>query len=313
MLQNNPITPLLAKYPYLVLDGAMATELEARGCYLADSLWSAKILIEAPGLIEQVHLDYFRAGARVAITASYQATAAGFATRGIDESRARALIIRSVRLASQARTRYREENPRAGELLVAGSVGPYGAFLADGSEYRGDYQQTPQQFRDFHRSRIDALFSAGVDLLACETQPSFAEICALTALLQEEYPQLPAWFSLTLRDASHLSDGTPLTDVVAILNACPNVVAIGINCIALEATTPALEQLHRLTSLPLVVYPNSGEHYDAVTKTWHHHGEHCAELIDYLPRWQQAGARLIGGCCRTTPADIRELAHALPA
>lgn len=306
MPQNNPLTALLDKAPFVVLDGAMATELEARGCQLADSLWSAKVLMENPELIREVHLDYYRAGAQVAITASYQATPAGFAARGLDEAQSRALISRSVELARKAREAYLAENPQAGTLLVAGSVGPYGAFLADGSEYRGDYVRSAEEFTAFHRPRVEALLDAGADLLACETLPSGAEIAALLALLAD-YPRARAWFSFTLRDSEHLSDGTPLREVVALLANAPQVVAVGINCIALEETTAALEHLQSLTALPLVVYPNSGEHYDAESKTWHHHGEACATLADYLPRWLAAGAKLIGGCCRTTPKDIAEL------
>lgn len=306
MSQNNPLTALLETQPFIVLDGAMATELEARGCHLADSLWSAKVLVENPELIREVHLDYFRAGAQVAITASYQATAAGFAARGYDEAQSRALIGKSVELARKAREAYLAENPQAGTLLVAGSVGPYGAFLADGSEYRGDYVRSAAEFSEFHRSRVEALLDAGADLLACETLPSFAEIKALAELLTG-YPRAKAWFSFTLRDSEHLSDGTPLRDVVATLADNPQIVALGINCIARENTTAALEHLQTLTALPLVVYPNSGEHYDAVSKTWHHHGEACETLAGYLPQWVAAGAKLIGGCCRTTPKDIAEL------
>ncbi|MCE9890199.1 homocysteine S-methyltransferase [Kluyvera intermedia] len=306
MPQNNPLTAILAENPFVVLDGAMATELEARGCDLADSLWSAKVLMENPQLIYDVHLDYFRAGAQVAITASYQATPEGFAARGVDETQSRALIARSVELARQARDAYRAENPAAKGLLIAGSVGPYGAYLADGSEYRGDYQRSAQVFQGFHRPRIEALLEAGADLLACETLPSFDEIRALAQLLVE-YPVAQAWFSFTLRDSQHLSDGTPLRDVLAFLADYPQILAVGINCIALENTVDALSYLHSQTPLPLVVYPNSGEHYDAVTKTWHHHGEACATLEGYLPEWLAAGAKLIGGCCRTTPKDIAAL------
>ncbi|MFU0886603.1 homocysteine S-methyltransferase [Kluyvera sichuanensis] len=306
MPQNNPLTSILTDHPFVLLDGAMATELEARGCDLADSLWSAKVLMENPQLIYDVHLDYFRAGAQVAITASYQATPDGFAARGLNEAQARSLIAKSVELAKQARDSYRAENPAAKGLLIAGSVGPYGAYLADGSEYRGDYQRSAQVFQDFHRPRIEALLEAGVDLLACETLPSFDEIRALAQLL-EAYPVAQAWFSFTLRDAQHLSDGTPLRDVLALLADYPQILAVGINCIALENTVEALEYLHSLTPLPLVVYPNSGEHYDAVSKTWHHHGEACATLEGYLPQWLAAGAKLIGGCCRTTPKDIAAL------
>ena len=306
MPQNNPLTAILAESPFVLLDGAMATELEARGCDLADSLWSAKVLMENPQLIYDVHLDYFRAGALVAITASYQATPEGFAARGLDEAQSRALIARSVELARQARDAYRAENPAAKGLLIAGSVGPYGAYLADGSEYRGDYQRSAQVFQDFHRPRIEALLEAGADLLACETLPSFDEIRALAQLLVE-YPVAQAWFSFTLRDSQHLSDGTPLRDVLAFLADYPQILAVGINCIALENTVDALSYLHSQTSLPLVVYPNSGEHYDAVTKTWHHHGEACATLEGYLPQWLAAGAKLIGGYCRTSPKDIAAL------
>ncbi|HCM9560840.1 TPA: homocysteine S-methyltransferase [Enterobacter cloacae subsp. cloacae] len=306
MSQNNPLTALLEKQPFVVLDGAMATELEARGCNLADNLWSAKVLMENPELIREVHLDYYRAGAQVAITASYQATPAGFAARGLDEAQSRALIGKSVELARKAREAYLAENPQAGTLLVAGSVGPYGAYLADGSEYRGDYVRRAEEFTAFHRPRVEALLDAGADLLACETLPSFEEIKALAALVAE-YPRARSWFSFTLRDSEHLSDGTPLREVVAALKDNSQVVALGINCIALENTTAALKHLHSLTALPLVVYPNSGEHYDAVTKTWHHHGEACETLAGYLPQWLEAGARLIGGCCRTTPKDIAEL------
>lgn len=305
MSQNNPLTPLLER-PFVVLDGAMATELEARGCNLADSLWSAKVLMENPTLIRDVHLDYFRAGAQVAITASYQATPASFAARGLDEAQSRVLIGKSVELARKAREAYLAENASAGTLLVAGSVGPLGAYLADGSEYRGDYLRSDDVFIDFHRPRVEALLDAGADLLACETLPSFAEIRALTTLLSE-YPRARAWFSFTLRDSEHLSDGTPLREVVAWLADSPQVVALGINCIALENTTAVLTHLHGLTALPLVVYPNSGEHYDAVSKTWHHHGEACETLAGYLPQWLAAGAKLIGGCCRTTPKDIAAL------
>ena len=306
MPQNNPLTAILAESPFVLLDGAMATELEARGCDLADSLWSAKVLMENPQLIYDVHLDYFRAGAQVAITASYQATPEGFAARGLDETQSRALIARSVELARQARDAYRAENPAAKGLLIAGSIGPYGAYLADGSEYRGDYQRSAQVFQDFHRPRIDALLEAGADLLACETLSSFDEIRALAQLLVE-YPVAQAWFSFTLRDSQHLSDGTPLRDVLAFLADYPQILAVGINCIALENTVDALSYLHSQTPLPLVVYPNSGEHYDAVTKTWHHHGEACATLEGYLPEWLAVGAKLIGGCCRTTPKDIAAL------
>ncbi|MEC5320846.1 homocysteine S-methyltransferase [Brenneria populi subsp. brevivirga] len=308
MVRSNPVAEMLATASTIVLDGALATELEARGCDLTDPLWSAKVLIENPSLIYQVHLDYFNAGAQCAITASYQATPQGFKARGLDERQSLALIEKSVRLAAQARDEYRRGHPQAGTLLIAGSVGPYGAYLADGSEYRGDYALPQTEMMAFHRPRIAALLDAGVDILACETLPSFAEIKTLVELLQE-FPQAFAWFSFTLRDSGHLSDGTPLKEVLRVLNRCPQVAAVGVNCIALARVTEALTQLSAETSLPLVVYPNSGEHYDALSKTWDSPVSDACSLAAHLPQWRAAGAKLIGGCCRTTPADIAGIAR----
>ena len=305
-MSRNPIAAALTHTDTLILDGALATELEARGCNLADTLWSAKVLMENPELIYQVHYDYFAAGANVAITASYQATPLGFAARGLDSGQASALIRQSVTLAQRARDDYRAATGSQAPLLVAGSVGPYGAYLANGAEYRGDYALPAAEMKDFHRPRVAALLEAGVDLLACETLPSFGEIQALISLLAE-FPHSSAWFSFTLRDAQHLSDGTPLSKVAEVINAAPQVVAVGLNCVALESVTPALQTLQALTDKPLLVYPNSGEQYDAVSKSWHSAPSGCT-LHDKFPEWQQAGARLIGGCCRTTPQDIAAIA-----
>jgi homocysteine S-methyltransferase len=302
----NPIAQALTQTNTLILDGALATELEARGCNLADALWSAKVLMENPELIYQVHHDYFAAGAHVAITASYQATPQGFAAHGLDEVQALELIKQSVKLAQRARDDYRAASASVAPLLVAGSVGPYGAYLANGAEYRGDYALPEEEMKVFHRPRVQALVEAGVDLLACETLPSFAEAQALISLLAE-FPASRAWFSFTLRDAEHISDGTPLSKVAELVNAAPQVVAIGINCVALESVTPALRGLQALCDKPLLVYPNSGEQYDASSKTWHSAPSGCT-LHDKFPEWQQAGARLIGGCCRTTPQDIAAIA-----
>ena len=305
-MSRNPIAAALTHTDTLILDGALATELEARGCNLADTLWSAKVLMENPELIYQVHYDYFAAGANVAITASYQATPLGFAARGLDSGQASALIRQSVALAQRARDDYRAASGSEAPLLVAGSVGPYGAYLANGAEYRGDYALPAAEMKDFHRPRVAALLEGGVDLLACETLPSFGEIQALISLLAE-FPHSSAWFSFTLRDAQHLSDGTPLSKVAEVINAAPQVVAVGLNCVALESVTPALQTLQALTDKPLLVYPNSGEQYDAVSKSWHSAPSGCT-LHDKFPEWQQAGARLIGGCCRTTPQDIAAIA-----
>jgi homocysteine S-methyltransferase len=306
MSSTNPIQELLAQNQYVIIDGALASELQRRGCDLNDSLWSAKVLIEQPDLIRQVHYDYFNAGADCATTASYQASPLGFAQKGISLAESIALIKKSVALAQQAKQEYLNRTGINKLLFVAGSVGPYGAYLANGSEYTGDYQLSDDEFIEFHQIRIQALIDAKVDILACETLPNFAEIKALTNLLQQ-YPTMTAWFALTLKDANHLSDGTPLDNVIDYLNHIAQVVSVGINCIALEDVTEALMVLQTLTTKPLIVYPNSGEQYDPTTKQWHQNHQHNCTFKNQLPAWLKLGAKLIGGCCQTTPNDIEQI------
>lgn len=306
MKDNNPIKPILEQKKYMIIDGALASELQRRGCDLNDSLWSAKVLIEQPELIQQVHYDYFKAGADCAITASYQATPMGFAQKGIELEESIKLIKTSVKLAQQAKMQYLNDIKEDKALLIAGSVGPYGAYLANGSEYTGDYQLSESEFIAFHKDRVTALIDAGVDILACETMPSFLEIKALVKLIQQ-FPIVNCWFSLTLKDQQHISDGTPLTEVIEYLNSIEQIVSVGINCIALEKVTPALEVLSKLTSKPLIVYPNSGEQYDPTTKQWHKNHHHNCTFANQLDTWIKLGAKLIGGCCQTTPEDIVEI------
>ena len=305
----NPITSILNRHPALVIDGALATELERRGCDLKDDLWSAKILLEQPESIKQVHLDYFKAGADCAITASYQATVEGFVKRGLNESEALALIKKSVNLAIEARDEFWAAAPnRLGRSkpFVAASVGPYGAFLADGSEYRGNYGLTEEELIDFHRPRMKALIEAGADLLACETIPSLIEAQALAKLF-EEFPNVNAWISFTARDETHNSEGQVFADCVRQLENHPQIAALGINCTSPEYITSLIRDAKRETNKPILVYPNSGETYDAASNNWNGNPI-LASFGDQARDWYEAGARLIGGCCRTTPEDIRVIA-----
>jgi homocysteine S-methyltransferase len=295
--------------PYVVVDGALATELEARGCDLNSSLWSAETLLHKPELIYQVHLDYFLAGADVAITSSYQASVTGLQQHGLSEIEAHELIKKSVGLAQQARAEVvRRESGR--ECFVAGSVGPYGAFLSDGSEYTGNYRLTSVEMKSFHRPRIIALVQAGVDVLAFETIPSFQEAQDLLDLIQE-FHHMVCWFSFTLKDENHLSDGTLLSKVLELLNTSTQVVAVGVNCIPEDLVSKAKKSMSALTTKPLIAYPNSGEVYDAVSKTWSGERAQGKELDAQVKEWYSLGGRLIGGCCRTTPADIRTIKKAL--
>lgn len=309
-LLMNPIESILERYPVLVIDGALATELERRGCDLKDDLWSAKILLEQPEKIRQVHYDYFKAGADCAITASYQATIAGFTRRGLSEQEALALIQKSVRLAVEARDDFwADPSNRVGRSrpFVAASVGPYGAYLADGSEYRGNYGLTEAELIDFHRPRMRALIDAGADLLACETIPCLAEAQALVKLL-EEFHTLLAWISFSCRDETHVSEGQSLQECVRLVESSPFVAAVGVNCTSPKYIPSLIREAGKATRKPILVYPNSGESYDAARNDWD--GQPVYESFSEEAReWQRAGARMIGGCCRTTPEDIRGIAR----
>ena len=297
---------LLATRGSLIIDGALATELEVRCHDLNHPLWSARLLGDDPQAIEKVHLDYYLAGADIAITASYQASVQGLQEHfGLSSGDAESVIGTSVRLAQRAREIAKERLSSSGTLLVAGSVGPYGAYLADGSEYRGDYQRSATEFQEFHRPRIQVLVNAGVDLLAVETMPQLAEIEAVLELLQREFSNTICWISCTLKDSTHLSDGTPLQDLVKLIERYKDqVVAVGINCVPTHLVADALRALKSYTQLPLVCYPNSGETWDASTKTWSGAAASDDSVEDEVRSWQQSGAILIGGCCRTGPKFI---------
>jgi len=308
---HDPFKPFLDSAGIVVLDGGLATELERRGADLNDPLWSAKLLIERPELIRAVHLDYYRAGADVATTASYQATFEGLAARGFDAEAAAGLLRKSVMLAIEARDAFwADPANRAGRQrpLVAASIGPYGAMLADGSEYRGHYGLSEAALMDFHRPRLAVLTQSGADVMACETLPCLVEALALAKLLRE-FPDTPAWISFSCRDGAHVSEGQRIGDCAAQLEPFEQILAIGLNCTAPGHVESLLAELRAATRKPLVVYPNSGERYDAASKSW----QGCATPVEFAhaaARWRAAGARLIGGCCRTTPDNIHALREA---
>lgn len=305
----NPITNILKDFPLIILDGALATELERLGCDINDSLWSAKILAQNPEIIEKVHYDYFASGADCAITSSYQATIEGYIEKGFTELEAISLIKKSAEIAKKARDDFwlnplnRINRPTP---LVAGSVGPYGAYLADGSEYRGDYKISEEELIEFHRPRLKILVDAGVDILACETIPSLIEAKAIIKLL-EEFPKAYCWMSFSAKNDLQISDGTLISDCAKYLDDFTQVAAIGINCSAPAHIQSLIEEIKNNSKKPIVVYPNSGEEYDAHSKTWH--GNSSSENYSCSAKsWFDKGAQLIGGCCRTTPEDIKSIA-----
>lgn len=310
MLSTSDLSTLLQNGNSLIIDGALATELETRGHDLSHALWSGKTLLEDPDCIRQVHLDYFLAGADIAITASYQASTRGLKEHlSLSETEASNLVKLSATLAQQARQQAYDSGsvPKTRKLLVAGSVGPYGAYLADGSEYRGDYACSLEEFQAFHRPRIAALIDAGVDLLALETIPSFTELQALLHLLKNEFPSATAWLGCTLKDATHISDGTPVQEVLSFVSQhVAQTVAFGINCVPPGDALESLKHMRSLTAMPLLCYPNSGETYVPGQHAWT--GDKSGgQMRESALQFRAAGAGLIGGCCRTTPEDIKTI------
>ena len=309
-IAQSPLAPFLERNGVLILDGGLATELEARGHQLGNGLWSARLLHDAPEAIQQVHADYLSVGADCIITASYQASILGFLQQGYSETQAIDLLHKSVELAITSRDMFwtkTQHPPDRLRPLVAASIGPYGAYLADGSEYTGNYGLTEDELVAFHRQRWHILAATQADLLACETIPSAVEACALARLL-EETPQRFAWLSFSCHDAQHISDGTLLADAVTPFVDNPQVVALGINCTPPQYVLPLIAAVRQVIQKPIIVYPNSGEIYDAKTKQWGA-PPMSTGFATASQTWRQAGAALIGGCCRTSPSHIA-VAHA---
>ena len=294
-----------------VLDGGLATELESRGHDITGRLWSGHVLLNDPQAIEALHYDYLKAGADIVISASYQVSLPGMVEAGYSQAQGIRALELSVELAVNARNRYLAENPANNELpLVAASVGPYGAYLANGSEYTGDYGVDSNVLREFHRERLEVLLGTEADLLACETIPSLAEAKVLAGLIAE-YGQPPAWISFSCRDGEHICDGTPIADVArAVTGINPGILATGVNCTAPGHVEDAVKSFANATSLPVIAYPNSGEGWNAAKRRWE--GENDPrDFCEYASRWQDAGATLIGGCCRTGPGHIAGLCELL--
>ena len=293
----------LAEHGTLILDGGLSTQLELGGADLSDSLWTANVLLEDPAAILEAHLAFLGAGADVLITASYQVSFEGFAARGLDSTATADALLASVAIAREAA----DTRPDRG-VIIAASVGPYGAILADGAEYRGHYGLTHAEVVAFHRRRIEILVDAEPDLLAIETIPSIVEVQALVEVLAG-LPDARAWFAFTCADGATLADGTPFVEAVALVAESPQVLAVGVNCTSPEFVGDLIRVVRTVTTKPIVAYPNRGGGWDPVVRQWV--GAKGGGLRDLAPAWRAAGAALIGGCCGTDAADINELAAAL--
>ena len=306
---------LLEKQEIIILDGALGTELERQGYDVSGRLWSAKYLLENPQIIQDLHEDYVRAGSDIITTSSYQASIPALVEEGLSLDKAYEIFKETVFLAQAAVKNVWQglslDEQQRSYPLIAGSVGPYAAYLADGSEYTGAYHLSEEEFKDFHRSRIQALLDAGCDLLALETIPNGAETEALVHLLAEEFPQAEAYLSFTAQTASAISDGTLIEEVGRLAQSSPQVLAVGFNCTAPHLIAPLLEKLKQVCDKPLLAYPNSGEIYNVATNTWQDNPEQQLCLTDYSYLWKKQGVQLFGGCCRTRPEDIEQLASGL--
>lgn len=300
--------PLPIRYP-LVIDGGLSNQLESQGHDLNDPLWTAGLLADRPEAIQKAHLAYLQAGARCLITASYQATIQGFRFRGLDHEAAEKRLLRTVDLARAAIREFFSGEVTDSEPLVAASIGPYGAFLADGSEYTGDYGISAGELEEFHRPRLEVLDASPADFFAVETIPSFPEAAALSRLL--ENTRKSAWVSFSCRDGRHLHDGTPIEECLRLLAGHPRVFAVGVNCTAPRHISELVRRIRGADpTLRIVIYPNSGEIYHAETKTWSHSSD-LAFLEQMVEEWLNLGADIIGGCCRLGPSAIRTIARAV--
>ncbi|HET9948432.1 MAG TPA: homocysteine S-methyltransferase [Longimicrobiales bacterium] len=308
----SPLQRFLTDQGFVVLDGGLGTALEAAGHVLDPSLWSAGLVLEAPDAILEAHHAFLAAGADCIESAGYQASVPGFVARGLSHGEAVDAVRRSVALAREAvESFWSEPANRAGRLqpIVAASAGPYGAYLADGSEYHGRYGVDAGVLERFHRERLEILSDAGADVIAIETIPSLAE-AEIVARALEALHGVRAWVSFTCRDGAHLRDGSDVADAVRAMESVAALAAVGVNCTAPGFVDALVARIAALTPLPLVVYPNSGEAWDAARAKWL--GSPAGwDWVVRVPDWHRAGARLIGGCCRVGPDLIREIRAAL--
>ncbi len=289
------------------LDGGMATELEKLGCDLSGPLWSAHVLREQPKMVAAVHAGYLAAGADCILTASYQVSAEAYAEIGLSPEDAAASLRESVRIADDVRAGFCQPPSRL--ILIAASLGPYGAALHDGAEYHGNYNISFDQLVSFHARRLAVLAETDADLIAFETIPSLEEAQAIVAAL-EQYPEIAAWVSFTCRDKTHTAHGELISDCGSFLDSVPQVVAVGVNCTAPAFVTTLIQFLKATTTKPIVVYPNSGEGWDAQARSWTGNAD-PAGFASSAREWRQAGAHIIGGCCRTGPEHVRAVCKML--
>ena len=291
----------------LILDGGLSNVLEGFGCNLNNNLWVANLLSTNPEAIIKTHLAYLEAGAQIISSSSYQATIPGFMKLGYSASESEALILKSVELVNIALQRYYENYSPQYKPLIAASIGPYGAYLADGSEYRGNYNVSDQTLYDFHYDRIMILQSTSCDILAFETIPSFQEAQVISEILKQT--NTIAWVSFSCKDGIHINDGTPIFSCANLFKSHPNVFAVGVNCTGPKYISSLINEIQRVDNgKKIIVYPNSGTSYNAISKTWVENSNPLS-FSEMMKVWVELGADLIGGCCQIGPDHIKSITN----
>jgi len=284
----------------VILDGGLSTQIQLRGGDMSGSLWSAKALLDQPEVVEQAHRDFVAAGSDVVITASYQVSREGFVSAGLTPQDADDALQASVAVARLA--------TEGSNTLVAASVGPYGAILHDGSEYRGNYGLSQEFLESFHRARLEVLASCEPDFFAVETIPDVTEARAIAAVLAD-LPDIPAWFSFTASDEAHLPSGESIEEAVLAVSALPALYAVGVNCVAPQHVRGLVHRIGAVSDSPIIVYPNSGGVWSAGEETWL--GGNPPDLADWFSQWGGDTVRIIGGCCGVDAAEIVNLARSI--
>lgn len=305
------LNEILSTNRIMIIDGSMSTALENLGADLNNDLWTAEILIHQPELVKQVHINYFRSGADCGITCSYQATIPGLMKHGYSERESESIIARSVQIFLEARSEWwnsEGKNSRRSYPLCLAGIGPYGAYLADGSEYTGNYDIDANELYAFHKRRAEVLYEAGADILLFETQPSIREVL-IEAEIAEEI-NADYWISFSCKDGKHINEGDNISECARKLSeGYPHLRMIGVNCTKPEYIVSLIHELKASIDLPIAVYPNSGEIYDPVSKTWTH-SENALDFGSYALSYMKAGASAVGGCCTTTEKHILQVAEA---
>lgn len=308
----NIFEQILEKQKAIIIDGALGTQIQKNGHNVSDSLWSAKFLDEDPQVIKDVHMQYLDSGADIIITSSYQASFEGFLKKGFTYEKVVELLKLSINIAIEARDEFWENNSDTNRIkpLVAASIGPYGAYLADGSEYSGNYEISDEELKNFHKKRLEVLIQTNPDIYAFETIPSLNEAKILCELI-DEFNLTNSWITFSAKDDSFTNAGNEINESIKILENTKSLGAIGINCTAPQYMPKLIKNIKANTNKPIVIYPNGGSKYNPITKLWEQGEISPIEYAKMSHLWVSKGAKLIGGCCLTTPQEIKEIRKVL--